>query len=138
MRTEKAKKHTTQLASEADQKIENAISGRFRERLLSNAKWLKLIPTLVQNVEKTEKILFKKVQDDRIGELFLDSYTIFEYDYWENCFEGMNSLGGFLMFKEIEYLVFYGDISGIKAAIEQRGQFVLVEEDGFLKLMCYR
>lgn len=138
MRTEKAKRHTVQKAIEADQKIENAISSRFRERLLSNAKWLKLIPVLVENAEKTEKILFKKVQDDRIGELFLNSHTIFEYDYWENCFEGMNSLGGFLMFREIEYLLFYGDISGIKAAIEQSGQFVLVEEEGFLKLMCYR
>jgi len=138
MRTQKAKKHSVQVAAEADQKIENAISGRFRERLLSNAKWLKLIPTLVQNAEKTEQILFKKVQDERIGELFLDEDTTFEYDYWENCFEGINSLGGFLMFKEIEYLVFLGDVSGIRAALEQTGQFVLVEEEDRLKLLCYR
>ncbi|MGB0856216.1 MAG: nickel insertion protein, partial [Nitrosopumilus sp.] len=45
-----------------------------------------------------KKIEFKKVQSAEIGELYLDEDTTFEFDYWQNGFEGNNSLGGWLTF----------------------------------------
>ena len=53
-----------------------------------------------------DQIEFKKVQNDKIGELYLDEDTTFGFDYWKNGFEGCNSLGGWLTFKEIEFIIF--------------------------------
>jgi hypothetical protein len=143
MRTNKAKIYDEQI----DQEIEKAIS-RFSQHLMSNSKWVRLIDKLVENINKVKKVQFKKVQKDLIGELYLNEDTTFGFDYWENGFEGHNSLGGWLPFKEIEYLVFprvidldnniEQDLEQIMKSITNVGQFDLELNENTLKLTCYK
>ena len=143
MRTKKAKRYDEQI----DREIEKAVS-RFSEHLMSNSKWVRLIDRLVEDADKIKKIKFKKVQKDQIGELYLKEDTTFGFDYWQNGFEGHNSLGGWLTFKEIEYLIFpkvidreaqlEQDLDQIKELIKSVGQFSLDIDDDRIKLICYR
>lgn len=143
MRTKKAIRYDEQK----DREIEKAIS-RFSQHFMSNAKWVRLIDKLVENVDQIKKIEFKKVQKDQIGELYLSDDTTFGFDYWQDGFEGHNSLGGVLAFKEIQFLVFPKTIDGdnnveqdleqIAEVINSVGQFSLDINDSRLKLTCYR
>nr|WKN37211.1 hypothetical protein K4G66_00625 [Tunicatimonas sp. TK19036] len=143
MRTKKAKRYDEQI----DREIEKAVS-RFSEHLMSNSKWVRLIDRLVEDADKIKKIEFKKVQKDQRGELYLEEDTTFGFDYWQNGFEGHNSLGGWLTFKEIEYLIFpkvidrdaqfEQNLDQIKELIESVGQFSLDIDDDRIKLICYR
>jgi len=128
------------------QKIDSSIS-KFSQPLMSNSKWIKLIDELIENSEKVRKIQFKKVQNDKIGELYLDENTIYEHDYWQNGFEGSNSLGEWLEYREIEYLIFskiidsknnVQNLEEIQLIIEEVGQFYLEIDDNELKLFCYK
>ena len=103
MRTNNAKRHDDQI----ERDVEKSIS-KFSQHLMSNSKWIKLVDKFVQNTDKILKIEFKKVKNDKIGELYLDEDTTFGFDYWKNGFEGCNSLGGWLTFKEIEFIIFPG------------------------------
>jgi len=85
--------------------IEKAVS-QFSQHLMSNSKWIRLIDAIVENADDFGKIQFKKIQNNCIGELFINEDSIFEFDYWQNAFEGNNSLGGWLEYKEIEFLIF--------------------------------
>jgi len=130
-----------------DSKIQKAIS-LFSEHFMSNAKWIKLIEKLIENADKVLKIEFKKVQGNQIGILYLNKDTAFELDYWQNGFEGNNSIGGWLTFKEIEYLIFpkivdskndiKQDLNQIEELIKTIGQFNLDINDERLKLQCYK
>ncbi len=143
MRTNKAKRYDEQIERE----IEKAVS-RFSEHLMSNSKWVKLIDKLADNSEKVKKIKFKKVQNDKIGKLYLEEDTTYGFDYWQNGFEGHNSLGGILGFKEIEYLTFprivdnetgdKQDLNEIVDLIESVGQFALDVDSDSVRLICYR
>jgi hypothetical protein len=143
MRTKKAKRYDTQI----DREIEKAVS-RFSEHLMSNSKWIRLIDKLVDNSKKIKKIEFKKVQLDKVGELYIEEDTTFGFDYWQNGFEGHNSLGGWLTFKEIEYLIFpkivnkesatEQDLNEIINVINSVGQFALEIDDEKIKLVCYK
>ena len=143
MRTRKTIRYDEQVERE----VEKAIS-RFSQHLMSNSKWVRLIDKLVENVDTVKKVKFTKVQDDQIGELYLSDDTTFGFDYWQNGFEGHNSLGGCLTYKEIEHLIFprivdkiadvKQDLEQIAAVINSVGQFVLETSDNELKLICYR
>ena len=143
MRTNKAIEYDKQI----DREIEKAVS-KFSQHLMSNAKWVRLIDNLVDNIDKVKKVEFKKVQNDKIGELYLNADTTFGFDYWENGFEGHNSLGGWLTFKEIEYLIFprivdidnniLQDLDQIMQLVNSVGQFSIHLNDDRLKLNCYQ
>lgn len=143
MRTKKAKRYDEQI----DREIEKSIA-RFSEHLMSNSKWVRLIDKLVDNSNCIEKIEFKKVQNEQIGELYLEEDTTYGFDYWQNGFEGHNSLGGWLIFKEIEYLIFPKTIRTeplkeqnlikIQELIKSVGQFILDTDEERIKLICYR
>lgn len=143
MRTKKTRRYDDQL----DREIEKAVS-KFSEHLMSNSKWLRLIDGLVEKISGIQKIQFKQVQKDEIGELSLTEDTTFEFDYWKNGFEGHNSLGGWLTFKEIEYLVFpqiidsktnrKQDLNKILEIINSLGKFSLHIEESEIKLICYK
>ncbi len=130
-----------------DREIEKAVSA-FSQHLMSNSKWVKLIDKFVDNIDKIKKIEFKRVQKDQIGELYLSEETAFGFDYWQNGFEGHNSFGGWLTFKEIEYLIFpkiidsnnnlKQDLEQIKELINNVGQFSLDMNEERLKLTCYQ
>ncbi len=143
MRTNKAKRYDEQI----DREIEKAIS-KFSQHLMSNSKWVRLIDTLVENIDEVKKVEFKKVQNDQLGQLYLNEDTTFEFDYWENGIEGHNSLGGWLTFKEIEFLIFHRvidfsnnieqDLERIMKLIINVGQFDLELNGNTLKLICYK
>lgn len=143
MRTKKAKRYDEQI----DREIEKSVA-RFSEHLMSNSKWVRLIDRLVQGSGEIEKIEFKKVQSEQVGELYLEEDTTYGFDYWQNGFEGQNSLGGWLTFKEIEYLIFpktvcndplkEQNLTKIIALIESVGQFALDTDEERIKLICYR
>jgi len=77
----------------------------------------------------------------------LSEDTEFGFDYWQNGFEGHNSLGGWLTFKEIEYLIFSNhknkndssqNLEEIENIILSVGQFEIEKDKTQLKLLCYR
>ena len=141
MRTKKALRYDEQKIKE----IDSAIS-KFSQPLMSNSKWLKLIEQIVDNADEIKKILFKKVQNDKIGELYLDSGSIFEFDYWQTGFEGNNSFNDWLEYREIEYLIFPKvidsqtnlDLDRIFTLIKEVGEFYLELDENELKLVCYK
>lgn len=143
MRTKKAKRYDVQI----DREIEKAIS-RFSQQFMSNSKWIRLIEKLIENADEILKVEFKKVQKDQIGELYLDKDSTFGFDYWQNGFEGHNSPGGILSFKEIEYLIFpkvvdlenhiFQNLEQIGALINSVGNFTLDMNAERLKLICYQ
>ncbi len=142
---------TKQLKNEQKEQnireIEKSVS-RFSEHLMSDSKWVRLISGLIKSADKIKKIEFRKVQNKQRGELYINSDTKFNFDYWQNGFEGNNSLGGWITFKEIEYLVFpkivnkeaqlEQDLGKIKEIIESIGLFSLDMDDNRIKLICYR
>ncbi len=142
MRTNKAIQYDKQI----DREIEKAVS-KFSQHLMSNAKWVRLIDNLVDNIDKVKKVKFKKVQNEVVGELYLNADTTFRFDYWENGFEGHNSFGGWLAFKEIEYLIFprtvdtdnniLQDLDQIVQLMNSIGQFSIDLNEDRLKLNCY-
>lgn len=143
MKTKKAKRYNEQI----DREIEKSVA-RFSEQIMSNSKWVRLIDRLVEGSNYIEKIEFKKVQSEQIGELYLEEDTTYGFDYWQNGFEGHNSLGGWLTFKEIEYLIFpktvkaeplkEQDLIKIQELIESVGKFALDTNEERIKLICYR
>lgn len=140
MRTHKAKRFDEQNEKEIDKAI-----SKYSHQLMSNSKWIKLIEKLVENILEIKKIEFKKVLNDNIGELYLEENTTFGFDYWENGFEGINSLKGWMLYKEIEYLKFpkstskgEQNIIKIKNIIESIGSFDIVEEESEFILLCYK
>lgn len=126
-------------------RIEREIA-KFSQHLMSNAKWIKLINHLVENMDEIKKIQFKRIQDDIIGELYLDENSSFEFDYWNTAFEGINSFGGWLQYKEIEYLSFpklidentQQNLEKISEVIQAIGKFDLETYENELRLICYK
>lgn len=141
MRTKKALRYDEQKIRD----IEKSVS-QFSQHLMSNSKWIRLIDAIIDNAHEFKKIQFKKIQNDRIGELYLNEDSIFEFDYWQRGFEGNNSLGDWLEYKEIEYLIFpkivdsnnIQNLAEIKLIIEKVGQFYLEIDEDELKLICYK
>ncbi|UFH31195.1 hypothetical protein LNP04_14610 [Chryseobacterium sp. C-71] len=141
MRTKKALRYDEQKIRD----IEKAVS-QFSQHLMSNSKWIRLIEAIIDNAHEFKKIQFKKIQNNRIGELYLNEDSIFEFDYWQRGFEGNNSLGDWLEYKEIEYLIFpkivdsnnIQNLEEIKLIIEKVGQFYLEINEDELKLICYK
>ena len=141
MRTNKAMRYDEQKI----RYIEKAVA-QFSQQLMSNSKWVRLIEAIVDNADDFKKIQFKKIQNVRIGELYLDKDSIFEFDYWQSGFEGNNSFNDWLEYKEIEYLIFPKNVDSnniqnleeIKLIIEKVGQFNLEIDEDELKLICYK
>lgn len=127
------------------QKIDSAIS-KFSQRLMSNSKWVRLVDSLIENIEHIIEIQFKKIQTDKIGQLYLDANTTYKFDYWHSGFEGNNSFGEWLEFREIEYLIFpkffdtnkNQDLEKISTIIKSIGEFYLELDEYELRLICYK
>jgi len=141
MRTKKALRYDEQKIRD----IEKAVS-QFSQHLMSNSKWIRLIEAIIDNAHEFKKIQFKKIHNDRISELYLNEDSIFEFDYWQRGFEGNNSLGDWLEYKEIEYLIFpkivdsnnFQNLEEIKLIIEKVGRFNIEIDKDELKLVCYK
>ncbi|NNV56892.1 hypothetical protein [Limnovirga soli] len=132
---------------QVDREIEKAIS-KFSQHLMSNAKWVRLIDKLANSFDIVKRVEFKKVQNDLVGELYLNADTTIGFDYWQNGFEGHNSLGGWLTFKEIEFLIFprnvdrdnniVQDLDQIMQLVISIGEFSIDLNEDRLKLNCYQ
>lgn len=141
MRTNKALSYDKRKTKELDKAL-----SEFSESLMSNSKWIRLVEQIINNADDVKRILFKKVQSNKIGELHLNSESIFEFDYWQTGFEGNNSFNDWLEYREIEYLLFpkiidsqrNQDLDKISTLIKQVGEFGLELGDEELKLICYK
>ncbi|SEQ05511.1 hypothetical protein SAMN04488097_1163 [Epilithonimonas lactis] len=113
---------------------------------MSNSKWVRLIEQIVVHSDEIRRIEFKKIQSERIGELYLNEESIFEFDYWQTGFEANNSFNECLEYREIEYLIFpkvispdtNQDLNRISAIIKNVGEFDLESNENELKLLCYK
>lgn len=125
--------------------IEKEVS-KFSQSFMSNSKWVKLIDKLVENNHIVQKIIFKKIQHEQTGELYLADHPTFGFEYWHLGFELNNSFGLPLAFNEIEYLSFpktidentTQDLEKILTIIQNVGQFCLEADEDELKLICYK
>jgi len=142
MKTNKIKRYEEQQNREIDKAV-----SKFSQHLMSNSKWVKLVDKLVENISSISKVEFKKIQSHEIGVLSLSKDTEFGFDYWQNGFEGHNSLGGWLTFKEIEYLKFpkhidkpksIQNLDEIEKIILSVGLFEIEKDQNELKLVCYK
>lgn len=130
-------------------KLDKTINERFSLDCMSNKKWVKLIDAFVANSELIKRVEFKKVLDEKIGLLYISEYFMYEFDYWKMGFEGANSFGGWLLYKEIEFLKFplkfqegklieEQDLNKIKELINAVGLFEIEEQNDQLILFCYK
>ena len=135
--------------TDLDKKLEKVIKEKFSSSYMSNKKWIKLINAFVENSEFILKVEVKKVLDEKIGEIYISNDLTYEFDYWNIGFEGVNSFGGWLLYKEIEFLKFpmkfqsenlfvQQDLSRIKAIINKIGLFETADQNDELILFCYK
>ena len=115
---------------------------------MSDSKWKKLVDGVVKNHGAFRYIEFKKISDARTGVLYIDENTTYDFDYWQTGFEGCNSLGGWLLYREIEYVNFPAefvdknavktqDLDQVKQLLDATGKFELVVDRENIKLVCY-
>lgn len=132
-----------------DIELEKFVRKTFSYEIMSNSKWLKLIQLIINNSDSFKKIEFKKVLNDEIGELFISENTVYEFDFWKTGFEGCNSFGGWLLYKEIEYLKFPAklivkdkpvsqNLLEIKNLIDSVGKFDYEITNHNLYFNCYK
>lgn len=135
--------------TELDKKLEKIINEKFSTSYMSNKKWVKLIDVFVANSELVKRVEIKKVLEEKIGFLSVPSELKFEFDYWNIGFEGATSFGGWLLYKEIEFIRFPSkfqngnlvedqNLEEIKVVIDNVGLFELVKQNEELILFCYR
>jgi len=134
---------------EIDQKLDQTIKQKFSSGYMSNKKWVKLIDTFVENAELIKRVEIKKVLEEKIGLIFISENLQYEFDYWNIGFEGVNSFGGWLLYKEIEFLKFPAkfqnenlyqeqDLIEIKEIINKIGIFEMTDQNDELILFCYK
>ncbi|KRD58635.1 hypothetical protein ASE40_20170 [Flavobacterium sp. Root935] len=134
---------------EIDQKLDQTIKQKFSSGYMSNKKWVKLIDTFVENAELIKRVEIKKVLEEKIGLIFISENLQYEFDYWNIGFEGVNSFGGWLLYKEIEFLKFPAkfqnensyqeqDLIEIKEIINKIGVFEMTDQNDELILFCYK
>jgi len=132
-----------------DQKLDQTIKQKFSSGYMSNKKWVKLIDTFVENAELIKRVEIKKVLEEKIGLIFISENLQYEFDYWNIGFEGVNSFGGWLLYKEIEFLKFPAkfqnenlyqeqDLIEIKEIINKIGIFEMTYQNDELILFCYK
>jgi hypothetical protein len=81
--------------------------------------------------------------------LYISNDIQYEFDYWNIGFEGINSFGGWLLYKEIEFIKFPSkfkngnnieeqNIVNIKNVVDKIGQFEMFIQNEELILLCYK
>ena len=135
--------------ADLDRKLDSKIKEKFSANFMSNAKWKKLIDGLVENAELIKRINFRKVLDGKMGQLYITADLCYDFDYWNIGFEGMNSLNGWLLYKEIEWISFPTEflnkknnvesqnIEEIEKVLKKIGEFRISKNSNELKMNCY-
>ncbi|WP_046242292.1 hypothetical protein [Hymenobacter terrenus] len=133
-----------------DEALDKLIQSAQLQPLLSNAKWVKLLDALVKNWPFVHTCTVKLIWEEASGErrLLFDENTSFAFDYYANAMEAMVSgsprLGGWVAYKEIEWLDFprfAGDaeqnLGHLQQHLAQIGQFRVEESADNLRLYAY-
>jgi len=121
--------------------------------LMSNAKWVKLLATLVANWQLIQECKVKLIWEDASVERWLriEEETSYEFDYYASAMEAM-IVGaphlGWAAYKEIEWLDFpklprnkvgVQDLKDIQYKIEEIGDFQYIASPDNLRLYaCQR
>jgi hypothetical protein len=119
--------------------------------LLSNAKWVKLLTTLVAQWPLVQACHVKFIWEDARTERWLqvDEQTSYQFDYYARAMEAMISgkpQVGWVAYKEIEWLAFprffsskavEQDLPAIQRHLETVGQFRLEVSPEQLRLYAY-
>ncbi|NVO33392.1 hypothetical protein [Hymenobacter lapidiphilus] len=134
-----------------DEALDKLIHTDQLQPLLSNAKWVKLLGLLVQIWPSVHacrvKLIWEAANVDRT--LLFDEDTSYAFDYYANAMESMVSgrprLGGWVAYKEIEWVDFPRfpaggepqDLGQLQQQLAQIGQFRVEESADNLRLYAY-
>lgn len=144
------KKYHTEAVRD-DKNLDRIINERGLVGFLSNAKWVKILDTLVVNYhlikECQVKLIWEEEYTGRI--LLINENTYYQFDYYNSAMEAMITGGpsGWYDYREIEWLAFphypakqsgEQDLHGIQAAIASIGQIALTVTPDTLRLDAYR
>jgi hypothetical protein len=120
--------------------------------LMSNAKWVKLITTLIANWQLIQECRVKLIWEDASVERWLriEEEASYEFDYYANAMEAMivgTPRLGWAAYKEIEWLDFprfsrgkvgVQDLKAIRQKIEEVGHFQFDASLDNLRLYAYQ
>lgn len=135
-----------------DADLDKIILGANLHPLMSNAKWVKLITTLVENWSLVQECKVKLIWEDENVDrrLAIDEHTSYQFNYYASEMEAM-IIGrprlGWAAYKEIEWLDFprsssdkaaTQDLSVIRQKIEAVGQFQMDSSLDSLRLYAYQ
>ena len=126
----------------ARNKLESIISS-FSGRLMSDAKWVKVLDciTKIEDADRTASV--KLVWDDEIRELSVDDSLQFEFDYCKTSMESMvrGYPKGWYDYKEIEWVEFHtskAQLNIIELELNNLGKFELERNARGIKLFAYK
>ncbi len=134
-----------------DETLDKVILTAQLRPLMSNAKWVKLLTTLVANWQLVQECKVKLIWEDASVErwLHIEEETTFNFDYYASAMEAM-IVGaphlGWAAYKEIEWLDFpkflrnkvgTQDLEAIRYQIGKIGSFQLVAIPDNLRLYAY-
>lgn len=133
-----------------DEALEQLIQTAQLQPLLSNAKWVKLLGALVKNWPAVHVCHVKLIWEESSVErrLLFDAHTSYAFDYYATAMEAMVSgsprLGGWVAYKEIEWLDFprfagegEQNLGQLQQQLAQIGQFRVKESADNLRLYAY-
>jgi hypothetical protein len=134
-----------------DEALDKALLAAAFHPLMSNAKWVKLIKTLVANWQLVQECKVKLIWENADVERWLriEEEITYEFDYYTSAMEAM-VVGtpplGWVAYKEIEWLDFskfsrnsgVQDLQAIQQKIEKVGQFQLDASPDNLRLYAYQ
>jgi hypothetical protein len=134
-----------------DDFLDRVVANRGLVGYLNNAKWVKLLHTLVAHYslikECQVKLIWEEAYTGRL--LCLDENTKYQFDYYDQAMEAMitGKPHGWWAYREIEWLEFpryltgpsgEQDLAAIQAALVSAGQMPLVLTQDSLRLEAYR
>jgi len=134
-----------------DEALDKLIQTAQLQPLFSNAKWVKLLDTLVANWPSIRTCTVKLIWEEASGErrLLFDEDTSYEFDYYSSAMEAMITGSprlGWAAYKEIEWLDFprflksgagEQDLGWWQQQLAQIGQFKVAESPDNLRLYAY-
>ena len=133
-----------------DEALDRLIQTAQLQPLLSNAKWVKLLSALVKNWPSIHVCRVKLIWEEASVErwLLFDEHTSYAFNYYANAMEAMVSgsprLGGWVAYKEIEWLYFPRFAAGgeqnlgqLQQQLARIGQFRVEKSADNLRLYAY-
>ena len=135
-----------------DAALDKVILSANLHPLMSNAKWVKLITTLVENWSLVQECKVKLIWEDKsvYRRLAIDEHTSYQFNYYASAMEAMiigSPRLGWAAYKEIEWLDFprfssdkavSQDLIAIQQKIEAVGKFQMDLSPDNLRLYAYQ